>query len=133
MGMLFCFVLFSNSGRRKKKIRERHAAAAGSTNVLILSFIVFFQLYTNPKGYSVAGVGAPREGRGHLSRLSMYLIVHHLSVYFPHTISSHSAPHPDCRFHDLYDIILSSSIPHIDSLVLFFNFSQTVIAIRLSL
>lgn len=117
----------------EKKIRECHAAAAGGMNVLILSFIVFLQLYTNPKGYSVAGVGAPREGRGHLPHLSMYLIVHHLSVYFPHTISSHSAPHPDCRFRDLYDIILSSSIPHIYSLVLFFNFSQTVIAIRLSL
>ena len=43
------------------------------------------------------------------------------------------APHPDCRFHDLYDIILSPSSPYIYSLVLFFNFSQTVIAIRLSL
>ena len=128
---MFCFVF--KQWEEKKKIRECHAAAAVGMNVLILSFIVFLQLYTNPKGYSAAGVGAPREGRGHVSHLSMYLIVHHLSVYFPHTISSHSAPHPDCRFHDLYDIILSPSIPYIYSLVLFFNFSQTVVAIRLSL
>lgn len=132
MGMLFCFVLFSNSGRRKKNQRvprsrsRRHECSHPFFHSLPPA------LY-KPKRLFSSRVGAPREGRGHLPHLSMYLIVHHLSVYFPHTISSHSAPHPDCRFRDLYDIILSSSIPHIYSLVLFFNFSQTVIAIRLSL
>lgn len=126
--MLFCFVLFSNSGKRKKKKSECHAA--GSMDVLILSFSVFLKLYTGPKGYSAAGVGAPREGRGHLSHLSMYLIVPHLSMYFPHTISGHSAPHPGGWFHDLHDIILFSSAPHIYTFVFFFTFSQTVVAIR---
>lgn len=133
MGMLFCCVLFSNSGKREKKKKIRECHAAGSMDVRIFSFTVFLKLYTNPKGYSAPGVGAPREGRGHLSHLSMYLIVHHLSMYFPHTISSHSVPHPGCWFHDLHDILLFSSIPHIYSLVLCFNFSQTVGAIRLSL
>lgn len=120
MGMLFCFVLFSNSGKRKKS--ESHAA--GSMDVLIFSFSVSLKFYTNLKGYSAAGVGAPREGRGHLSHLSMYLIVHHLSMYFPHTISSHCVPHPGCWFHDLHDISLSSSTPHIYNFVLFFIFPR---------
>lgn len=129
MGMLSRFVLFSNSGKRKKS--ECHAT--GSMDVLLFSFTVFLKLYTGPKGYSATGVRALRERRGHLSHLSMYLIVLPLSVYFPHTISSHSAPHPGCCFHDPHSIILSPSAPHIYAFVFFFNFSQTVVAISPSL
>lgn len=132
MGMLFCFVLFSNSGKRKKK---KNQSAMQPAAWMFSSFLsqVFLALYTGPKGYSAAGVGAPREGRGHLSCLSMYLIVPYLSMYFPHTISGHSEPHPGGWFHDLHDIILSSSTPGIYTFVFFFTFSQTVVARRPSL
>lgn len=125
-----CFVLFcfQTVEREKKSESAMQPAARMFSSFLSQPSSALYK----PKRLFSSRVGAPREGRGHLSHLSMYLIVRYLSVYFPHTISSHCAPHPGRRLPDPHNIVLSSSAPHIYNLDLFFNFSQTVVAIRLS-
>lgn len=130
MGMLFCFVLFSNSEKRKKSESAMQPAAWMFSSFLSQSSSSSIQ--TQKAIQQQGWEHWAREGVTS-SHLSMYLIVHHLSMYFPHTISSHWVPRPGCQCHDLHDIILSFSTPYIYNFVLFFNFSQTVVAMRLSL
>lgn len=129
MGMLSRFVLFSNSGKRKK-IRVPCNRQHGCSSLFFHSLPQ--ALYRPKRLFSSRGESTEGE-KGHLSHLSMYLIVPRLSVYFPHTISSHSAPHPGCRFRDLPSIIPSPTTPHIYAFVFCFNFSQTVVVSRPSL
>lgn len=130
VGMLFYFVLFSNSRKRKKKIRECHAAS--TMDVLIFSFSLPQALYKSKRLFSSRS-GSTEGGRGHLSHLSMYLIVHPLSVYFPHPISSHGAPPPAAGSVTFTTFSSLPLLPTSTILFCFLIFSQTVVAKRLSL
>lgn len=127
--MLFYFVLFSNSGKRKKSESAMQPVAWMFSSFLSQSSSSSIQTQK-----AIQQQGWERRGREgsplpslHVSHCSSLVNVFPTPHLQPRCTSS------SCWFHDLHHIILSSSAPHIYNFVLFFNFSQTVVAIRLSL
>lgn len=126
--VLFCFVF------KQQKEKKKSESAMQPVAWMFSSFLSSLpQALYKPKRLFSSRAGSTEGGKGHLSQLSMYLIVYHLSVYFPHPISSHGAPPPaagSMTFTTLFSLPL---LPTSTILFCFLNFSQTVVAIRLSL
>lgn len=87
--VLFCFVF--KQWKEKKNQRVPCSRQHGCSHLFFHSLP---QALYKPKRLFSSRAGSAEGGKGHLSHLSMYLIVHHLSMYFPHPISSHGAPPP---------------------------------------